>query len=75
MLLVVVLFQIINGKEIDWSKFPHRPMVECECAVNVQLRGISFKSSIGATLLERGPMSGDILPVAQTVCNLAGNFR
>ena len=75
MLLVVVLFQIINGKEIDWSKFPHRPMVECECAVNVQLRGISFKSCIRVTLFERGPMSGNILPVAQMVCNFAGNFR
>ena len=42
MLVAVVLFQIIDGKEIDWSKFPHRPMVECECAVNVQLRGMSF---------------------------------
>ena len=40
MLLVVVLFQIMKGKEIDWSSFPHRPMVECECAVNVQLRGM-----------------------------------
>ena len=75
MVLAVLLFQIINGKEIDWSKFPHRPMVECECAVNVQLRGISFNSSIGATTLERRPISEKNLPVAQTDSNLAGNFR